>query len=100
MTTDQGDRIRARGGDVVFLCGPSAGPWRELERNATPREKFWDALLENTDAGGVHFEDHTALGELETPEWSHLSASALATRAPVTAVQLEVGDPSNDEELQ
>ena len=106
------DKIRARGGDVVFIRCPSSGPWREMERNATPRERFWDALLAHVDAGGVHFEDHDALRNLDLPEWSHLSAAsvetfieavapllleALATRGPVKSVDIQAVDPTNQE---
>lgn len=107
------DRIRARGGDVVFLRCPSAGPWREVELNATPRGKFWDALLAHVDAGGVHFEDHAALRELDLPEWSHLSAAsaekfteavapllleALTTRDPVKEHEMDVSDSISNED--
>lgn len=68
------ERIRARGGDVVFVRAPSAGPFREIEAAAFPREAFWDALLARTDAVGIHFEDHADLADVELPEWSHIRA--------------------------
>jgi len=77
------DRIRARGGDVVFIRCPSEGLFRERENREFPRAKYWDQLLLETDAGGVHFEDNAALQGLELPEWSHLSPhdSDVFTRA-------------------
>ena len=69
------ETIRARGGEVVFVRAPSAGPFREIELKAVPREKTWDAMLERADAIGVHFEDHPELQGYEIPEWSHLRAS-------------------------
>lgn len=65
--------IRERGGDVVFIRAPSAGPWREMEAGGFPREKYWDLLMQRVDAGGVHFEDHPQFMGLDLPEWSHLS---------------------------
>ena len=67
-------KIRERGGEVVFVRAPSAGPFREIEKKAFPREHGWDLLLERTDAVGIHFEDHVDLQDVEIPEWSHLRA--------------------------
>jgi hypothetical protein len=67
-------KIRARGGDVVFVRMPSAGPFREIENAAFPRERHWDELLRRADAAGVHFEDHPDLRDVEIPEWSHIRA--------------------------
>jgi hypothetical protein len=77
--------IRARGGDVVFLRSPSAGPFRDIERVAFPRDQFWEPLLKKVDAAGVHFEDHPDMGTFELPEWSHIAAGQTApyTRALV-----------------
>jgi hypothetical protein len=71
--------IRSRGGEVVFLRPPSAGPLRDLERKLLPREATWDALLRGTGAQGVHFEDYPQMQGLDLPEWSHLSRAAAAT---------------------
>lgn len=71
--------IRARGGEVVFVRAPSAGLYYEHEQAAFPRPGTWDRLLRETDAFGIHFEDHPAMRDLEVPEWSHLSAES-ATR--------------------
>ena len=67
------DRIRARGGEVVWLRVPSAGHLREIERVRFPRATGWDRLLRETDTFGVHFEDYSQMQNLEIPEWSHLS---------------------------
>lgn len=66
--------IRARGGDVVFVRVPSAGPFLEIERVAFPKDRVWAGLLKATDAAGVHFEDHADLQTFTLPEWSHISA--------------------------
>lgn len=66
------EKIRARGGDVVFIRPPSAGNYRPNENKNQPREKFWDRLLRETNSVGVHFEDHPELQGFRIPEWSHL----------------------------
>jgi hypothetical protein len=69
------DRIRRRGGRVIYLHLPSSGALRELEQRAFPRPHFWDALLAATGAPGIHYQDHRELAGFECPEWSHLSAT-------------------------
>ena len=78
-------KIRARGGEVVFIRPPSDGPFLERENRNAPRATTWDRLLRETGAFGIHYEDYAAMRGLEVPEWSHLSrASAAAfTRAYV-----------------
>jgi hypothetical protein len=66
--------VRARGGEVIFVRAPSAGPFLEAERKGFPKEHVWSGLLAATDAAGVHFEDHPDLQTFELPEWSHISA--------------------------
>jgi len=66
-------RIRDRGGDVAFVRFPSAGRVLESERLEFPRERYWDRLANELDAVAIHYQDHPALREYVTPEWSHLS---------------------------
>ncbi|WP_162823632.1 hypothetical protein [Lysobacter sp. TY2-98] len=66
-------RIRARGGDVVFVRPPSSGPLRVREEQRIPRRLGWDALLARAQAVGIHVDDHPQLQGLDIPEWSHLS---------------------------
>ena len=67
--------ITERGGRVIFVNHPSSGPLLELERLHRPRAKFWDRIVSETGAPGIHFEDYPALAGFTCPEWSHLSAS-------------------------
>ncbi|MDT8436243.1 MAG: hypothetical protein RRA92_05750 [Gemmatimonadota bacterium] len=67
-------KIRARGGEVVFVRAPSSDWFREFERQATPRDRVWDPIVAAGGAVGVHFEDHPELADVRTPEWSHISA--------------------------
>jgi hypothetical protein len=67
------EKIRARGGQVVFVRFPSTGQLRDIERERWPREAYWDRLIAETGAPGIHFEDYPGLKDFPCPEWSHLS---------------------------
>ena len=67
-------RIRARGGKVVFVRLPVSGELKKLEDRATPRAGPWDRLIKESGAPGIYFEDYPELAGFECPEWSHLSA--------------------------
>jgi hypothetical protein len=73
------DRIRARGGEVVWVRPPSVGPLLDIERARYPRARVWDTLVHGTGSFGVYFEDYLAMQNLCCPDWSHLTrASAVA----------------------
>lgn len=80
------EKIRARGGEVVFVRTPSSGPMGEGEKHAFPRERCWDPLLAATHCSGVFFTDYPATAHFICPEWSHLSPqdAALYTQALIT----------------
>ncbi|MDQ6608481.1 MAG: hypothetical protein M3Y85_01515 [Bacteroidota bacterium] len=67
------DKIRSRGGQVVFVRTPSSGPYWMGEQQGYPREKYWDRLLNYTNTPGVHFTDYPAIAHFVCPEWSHLA---------------------------
>jgi hypothetical protein len=67
-------KIRARGGDVVFVRPPSAPTLRALEDKRLPRSRGWDALLKSANVKGIHADDLAAAKGLTLPEYSHLSA--------------------------
>ncbi|MEX0331965.1 MAG: hypothetical protein AB3N64_11130 [Puniceicoccaceae bacterium] len=67
------EKIRSRGGEVVFLRLPSTGELRKVEKERWPRQVYWDRLLRETGAPGIHFEDYDGLKGFDCPEWSHLS---------------------------
>jgi hypothetical protein len=85
-------KIRARGGEVVFVRPPSGGDVYARELRNVPRDTTWDRLLQETGAIGIHFEDHPAMQGLEIPEWSHLSgaSASLFTRAYVDVLTREI----------
>ena len=72
-------RIRARGGEVVFVRPPSAGLYYAHELEMAPRSTTWAPLLAATGSYGIHFEDYPAMQDLEVPEWSHLSRESAVT---------------------
>ena len=73
------ERIRARGGEVVWIRPPSSGALLDIERQRFPRERTWDRLLRETKSIGVHFEDYPAMQTLDMPDGSHLSRSSAAS---------------------
>ena len=77
------DRIRARGGEVIFLRLPCSGPMEKGENSRFPRAKFWDPLLAATHCAGFHYTDHPETSHFICPEWSHLSPAdaVIYTRA-------------------
>ena len=68
------EKIRQRGGQVVFIRAPSTDWVRDIENDTAPREGFWERILSVSDAPGIHFEDHPELAGFGCPEWSHLAA--------------------------
>jgi hypothetical protein len=66
------EKLRQRGGKIVFVRLPNSGPLRELENKVTPRQQTWEVLLGQTKVPGIHFEDHPELSAFECPEYSHL----------------------------
>ncbi|HYC39685.1 MAG TPA: hypothetical protein VEB63_04290 [Chitinophagaceae bacterium] len=67
------DKIKNRGGQIIFVRTPSSGPYWQGEQQAFPREKYWDRLLEVTGFPGIHFKDYPPIANFICPEWSHLS---------------------------
>jgi hypothetical protein len=72
MKTDV-DKIKERGGQVIFLRTPSSNHYLEVEKKYFPREKYWEKLLAITNCNGIHFEDYEPIAHFICPEWSHLS---------------------------
>ena len=67
------DKIKARGGEVIFVRTPSSGPYWDGEQKGFPREKYWDRLLIETNSKGIHFMDYPEISSYQCPEFSHLS---------------------------
>lgn len=73
------DRIRARGGEVVWVRPPSSGPLLEIERSRYPRTSVWDKLVRDTGAFSIYFEDYPEMQHLTLPDWSHLTRTSAIT---------------------
>jgi hypothetical protein len=65
-------KIRAKGGDVVFVQHPQAGWLQDAEPHAFPRAKFWDPLMAGAHTRGVRWEDYPQLKGFRIPEISHM----------------------------
>lgn len=69
------EKFTKRGGTILFVRSPSSGMFKDVEAKATPRERFYDSLLNVTNAKGYHYQDYPQLQSIDCcPEWSHLSA--------------------------
>jgi hypothetical protein len=66
------DKIKSRGGQVIFVRTPSCGYYKEKEDKDYPRKLYWDRLLELTGCQGIYFGDYPAIAHFVCPEWSHL----------------------------
>jgi hypothetical protein len=67
-------KLRARGGKIVFVRFPYSGELKKLEDRETPRAGIWNRLIKDSGAPGIYYEDHPELNGFNCPEWSHLSA--------------------------
>ncbi|MEO5907462.1 MAG: hypothetical protein ABIQ11_12095, partial [Saprospiraceae bacterium] len=67
------DKIKAKGGHVLFVRTPSSGGYWEREQLKYPRDKYWDKLLTHTECPGIHFKDDPATDHYICPEESHLT---------------------------
>jgi hypothetical protein len=67
-------KLRARGGKIVFVRFPNSGELKKLEDRDTPRAGVWDRVIKDTGAPGIYYEDFPELSGFTCPEWSHLSA--------------------------
>lgn len=66
------NKIRARGGKVVFVRFPHSGDLKQLEDAGTPRAGPWERLMKETGAPNIYYSDYPEL-IFDCPEWSHLS---------------------------
>ena len=73
------DKIRARGGQVIFIRPPSNGVYLEAEMRKFPRQQYWDCLLAFTNTPGIFYADYPETAHLVCPEMSHLSPKDAVT---------------------
>lgn len=87
------DKIKARGGTVIFVRPPSSGELAEREKRFFPRAQYWDQLLLYTQTPGIHYSDDTATAHFVCPEGSHLAPKDAVsyTTALVKTLREEMG---------
>ncbi len=87
------EKIRKRGGDVIFLRTPSSGPLPALEAKAFPKREYWNKLLATSGCKGIYYADYPAISHLICPEYSHLKPSdaVIYTKNIVTILKNEKG---------
>ena len=87
------DKIKARGGEVIFVRTPSSGVYIETEQVAYPRKEYWDGLLAYTGCKGIHFEDYPEIAHFICPEWSHLNSAdaVIYTKTFIRILEQEKG---------
>ena len=87
------DKIKARGGQVLFIRTPSSGPFLMGEKMGYPRTQYWDRILSVTGCPGIHFEDYPPIANFVCPEFSHLKPSdaVIYTTNLVDILQKEKG---------
>jgi len=66
------DKIRSRGGIVVFIRPPSSGTFLERENRDYPRNQYWDLLLKSTQTEGFYYADYPETAYFVCLEESHL----------------------------
>jgi hypothetical protein len=66
------DKIKSRGGKVLFLRTPSSGSMWENEVKGFSKARYWDKLLAVTGCPGIFFADYPSISKFVCPEWSHL----------------------------
>jgi len=87
------NKIRARGGDVIFTRTPSTGFFWGAEQHLFPRKLYWDRLLAETGCKGIFFTDYPDMAKLDCPELSHLSPAGaiIYTQSLVNVLKKEKG---------
>lgn len=87
------DKIRSRGGVVVFVRPPSSGKISEAEKRVYPRQQYWDRLLAYTNTPGIHYSDYAPIANFVCPECSHLNPrdAVIFTTALIKILREEKG---------
>ena len=88
------EKLRARGGKIVFVRFPVTDELKALEDRLTPRAGIWERLLRETAVPDIYFEDFPELASFDCPEWSHLSAgdSVEFTKRLVPHLRVALGE--------
>ena len=71
-------KIRSRGGQVVFVRLPTGGEQYRIEEAACPKAVYWDRIADLTSAVTVHFTDIPSMTQFELPDHSHMDMTETA----------------------
>jgi hypothetical protein len=87
------DKIKARGGQVIFVRPPSSGEMAEAEKKAFPKKDYWDKLLPFTNTAGIYYEDYPEMTHFICPEWCHLAPkdAAIFTKSLINVLENKYG---------
>jgi hypothetical protein len=87
------DKIRARGGVVLFTRTPSSGIAQAHEMVGFPRAAYWDPLIKTCHCPGIYYMDYSPTSGFTCPEWSHLKPddAVVYTRNLVKILKEEKG---------
>ncbi len=67
------EKIKSKGGMVVFVRLPSKRKFLKWETENFPRNMYWDKLIRTTNSPGYHFDDFFDASDFDVPDNSHLS---------------------------
>lgn len=85
---DAAQRIRARGGRVMFVTLPVQGRLVEMETRYMPRAQYWDAFAALPGVHAVHYEDVPEWRGLVLPDRSHVTREGRAVLTAGLAAEL------------
>ncbi len=87
------DKIRSRGGMVVFIRPPSDGIMLAKENTDYPRKDYWDQLIKFTETPGYYYSDYPSMANLKCVEESHLSPhnAVIYTEALINILKTQKG---------
>src|SRR6266496_1592184 len=87
------DKIRSRGGQVIFVRPPSSGGYKKAEQIVYPRNEYWEKMLAYTNTPGIYYADYPETANFVCPEWSHLAPkdAIVYTKSLVRTLQDEKG---------
>lgn len=66
------EKIRDRGGEVVFVLMPRCGEIRAIEDARYPRDVYWDVFIQKTAGLTLNAQDDPTLNRYDCPDGSHI----------------------------
>jgi hypothetical protein len=83
------DKIKARGGKVVFIRFPVTDESWNLDEKYFPKKEYWDFFVKIINTETIHFKDVESMRNLRCPDTSHLDKRDISefTNALITELQ-------------